>query len=58
VRPRQRFLLVSAASLGLLTVAWRLVPARGPAPMLVPTGAGRLLGSASANTSFVQLAPT
>ena len=55
VRPRQRFLLVSAAVFGLLTVACGLVPGTWPfALMLVPTGAAALLFSV-ANNSFVQL---
>jgi Arabinose efflux permease len=54
-RPRQRFLLVSAAVFGLLTVACGLVPGTWPfALMLVPTGAAALLFSV-ANNSFVQL---
>ena len=54
-RPRQRFLLVSAAVFGLLTVACGLVPGTWPfALLLVPTGAAALLFSV-ANNSFVQL---
>ncbi|MGY1633877.1 MFS transporter [Geodermatophilus sp. SYSU D01186] len=54
-RPRQRFLVVSAAVFGLLTIACGLVPGYWAfAVLLVPTGAAGLVFSV-ANNSFVQL---
>jgi MFS family permease len=55
VRPRQRFLVVSAVVFGLLTVASGLMPGYVSfAVLLVPTGAAALIFSV-ANNSFVQL---
>jgi len=55
VRPRQRFLIISAAAFGLLTVVAGLMPGYVSfAVMLVPTGAAALVFSV-ANNSFVQL---
>jgi len=55
VRPRQRFLVVSAVVFGLLTVVSGLMPGYVSfALMLVPTGAAALIFSV-ANNSFVQL---
>jgi MFS family permease len=55
VRPRQRFLVVSAVVFGLFTVAAGLMPSYASfAAMLVPTGAAALVFSV-ANNSFVQL---
>jgi MFS family permease len=54
-RPRQRFLVLSAAAFGLLTVACGLMPSYLTfALLLVPTGAAGLVFSV-ANNSFVQL---
>ena len=55
VRPRQRFLVVSAVVFGLFTVAAGLMPGYVSfAVLLVPTGAAALVFSV-ANNSFVQL---
>ena len=55
VRPRQRFLVVSAVAFGLLTVVSGLMPGYVSfAVLLVPTGAAALIFSV-ANNSFVQL---
>jgi MFS family permease len=55
VRPRQRFLVISAVVFGLLTVVAGLMPGHVSfALMLVPTGAAALVFSV-ANNSFVQL---
>jgi len=55
VRPRQRFLVISAVVFGLLTVLSGLMPGYlSFALMLVPTGAAALVFSV-ANNSFVQL---
>jgi MFS family permease len=55
VRPRQRFLVISAVVFGLLTVVAGLMPGYVSfAAMLVPTGAAALVFSV-ANNSFVQL---
>jgi MFS family permease len=55
VRPRQRFLVISAVVFGLLTVIAGLMPGYVSfAVMLVPTGAAALVFSV-ANNSFVQL---
>jgi MFS family permease len=55
VRPRQRFLVISAVVFGLLTVVAGLMPSYLTfAAMLVPTGAAALVFSV-ANNSFVQL---
>ena len=55
VRPRQRFLIVSAVIFGLLTVVAGLMPTYASfAVLLVPTGAAALVFSV-ANNSFVQL---
>jgi MFS family permease len=55
VRPRQRFLVVSAVVFGLFTLAAGLMPGYASfAAMLVPTGAAALVFSV-ANNSFVQL---
>src|SRR3954470_16218763 len=55
VRPRQRFLVVSAVIFGLLTVVSGLMPTYASfAVLLVPTGASALIFSVAAN-SFVQL---
>jgi MFS family permease len=55
VRPRQRFLVVSAIAFGLLTVVAGLMPGYVSfAVLLVPTGAAALVFSV-ANNSFVQL---
>lgn len=55
VRPRQRFLVVSAVVFGLLTVVAGLMPGYVSfAVLLVPTGAAALVFSV-ANNSFVQL---
>ncbi|WP_116449713.1 MFS transporter [Blastococcus litoris] len=55
VRPRQRFLVVSAVVFGLLTVVSGLMPGYVSfAVLLVPTGAAALIFSV-ANNSFVQL---
>src|SRR3712207_2463775 len=55
VRPRQRFLVLSAVAFGLLTVVAGLMPGYVSfALMLVPTGAAALVFSV-ANNSFVQL---
>jgi MFS family permease len=55
VRPRQRFLVISAVAFGLLTVVAGLMPGYVSfAAMLVPTGAAALVFSV-ANNSFVQL---
>ncbi|MGY1636746.1 MFS transporter [Geodermatophilus sp. SYSU D00742] len=54
-RPRQRFLVVSAAVFGLLTIVCGLAPGYWSfAVLLVPTGAAGLVFSV-ANNSFVQL---
>src|SRR4051812_21221042 len=55
VRPRQRFLVVSAVIFGLLTVVSGFMPTYASfAVLLVPTGASALIFSVAAN-SFVQL---
>jgi MFS family permease len=55
VRPRQRFLVISAVVFGLLTVVAGLMPSYVSfAVLLVPTGAAALVFSV-ANNSFVQL---
>jgi MFS family permease len=55
VRPRQRFLILSAVVFGLFTVAAGLMPGYASfAVLLVPTGAAALVFSV-ANNSFVQL---
>lgn len=55
VRPRQRFLVVSAVVFGLLTVVSGLMPGYVSfAVLLIPTGAAALVFSV-ANNSFVQL---
>jgi MFS family permease len=55
VRPRQRFLVISAVVFGLLTVVAGLMPSYVSfAVLLVPTGAAALIFSV-ANNSFVQL---
>jgi MFS family permease len=55
VRPRQRFLVISAVVFGLLTVVAGLMPGYVSfAAMLVPTGAAALVFSV-ANNSFVQM---
>ena len=55
VRPRQRFLVISAVVFGLLTVVAGLMPGYVSfAVLLVPTGAAALVFSV-ANNSFVQL---
>ncbi|SNR83965.1 MFS transporter [Blastococcus mobilis] len=55
VRPRQRFLVISAVVFGLLTILAGLMPGYVSfAVMLVPTGAAALVFSV-ANNSFVQL---
>jgi MFS family permease len=55
VRPRQRFLVISAVAFGLLTVVAGLMPTYlSFAVLLVPTGAAALVFSV-ANNSFVQL---
>ena len=55
VRPRQRFLVISAVVFGLFTVVAGLMPGFVSfAVMLVPTGAAALVFSV-ANNSFVQL---
>ncbi len=55
VRPRQRFLVLAAVTLGLLTVVCGLMPSYLTfAILLVPTGAAALV-FAVANNSFVQL---
>ncbi|UOX99843.1 MFS transporter [Blastococcus sp. PRF04-17] len=55
VRPRQRFLVVSAVVFGVLTVISGLMPGYATfAALLVPTGAAALIFSV-ANNSFVQL---
>src|SRR5439155_4963745 len=55
VRPRQRFLVVSAVAFGLLTVVAGLMPSYASfALLLVPTGAAALVFSV-ANNAFVQL---
>jgi MFS family permease len=55
VRPRQRFLVISAVVFGLLTVVAGLMPSYlSFALLLVPTGAAALVFSV-ANNSFVQL---
>jgi MFS family permease len=55
VRPRQRFLVVSAVAFGVLTVVSGLMPGYVSfAVLLVPTGAAALIFSV-ANNSFVQL---
>ena len=55
VRPRQRFLVISAVVFGLLTVVTGLMPGYVSfAVLLVPTGAAALVFSV-ANNSFVQL---
>jgi MFS family permease len=55
VRPRQRFLVISAVVFGLFTVVAGLMPGYVSfAVMLVPTGAAALVFSV-ANNSFVQL---
>src|SRR3954452_22631926 len=55
VRPRQRFLVVSAAIFGLLTVVSGFMPTYASfAVLLVPTGASALIFSVAAN-SFVHL---
>jgi MFS family permease len=55
VRPRQRFLIVSAVIFGVLTVIAGLMPSYASfAVLLVPTGAAALVFSV-ANNSFVQL---
>ena len=55
VRPRQRFLVISAVVFGLLTVIAGLMPSYTSfALLLVPTGAAALVFSV-ANNSFVQL---
>ncbi|SFE14703.1 MFS transporter [Blastococcus tunisiensis] len=55
VRPRQRFLVISAVVFGLLTVVAGLMPGYASfAVLLVPTGAAALVFSV-ANNSFVQL---
>ena len=55
VRPRQRFLVISAVVFGLFTVAAGFMPSYASfAVMLVPTGAAALVFSV-ANNSFVQL---
>jgi MFS family permease len=55
VRPRQRFLVISAVVFGLLTVVAGLMPSYVSfAVLLIPTGAAALIFSV-ANNSFVQL---
>src|SRR5688500_15274556 len=55
LRPRQRFLVISAVVFGLFTVVAGLMPGFVPfALMLVPTGAAALIFSV-ANNSFVQM---
>jgi MFS family permease len=55
VRPRQRFLVISAVVFGLFTIAAGLMPGYASfAVLLVPTGAAALVFSV-ANNSFVQL---
>jgi MFS family permease len=55
VRPRQRFLVISAVIFGLLTVVSGLMPTYASfALLLVPTGASALIFSVATN-SFVQL---
>ncbi|SOE00893.1 Predicted arabinose efflux permease, MFS family [Blastococcus haudaquaticus] len=55
VRPRQRFLVISAVVFGLFTVVAGLMPGYASfALLLVPTGAAALVFSV-ANNSFVQL---
>src|SRR4051795_7812230 len=55
VRPRQRFLVISAVIFGLLTVVSGFMPTYASfALLLVPTGASALIFSVAAN-SFVQL---
>ena len=55
VRPRQRFLVISAVVFGLLTVVAGLMPTYASfAVLLIPTGAAALVFSV-ANNSFVQL---
>jgi MFS family permease len=55
VRPRQRFLVISAVVFGLFTVVAGLMPSYASfALLLVPTGAAALVFSV-ANNSFVQL---
>jgi MFS family permease len=55
VRPRQRFLVISAVVFGLCTVVAGLMPSYASfAVLLVPTGAAALVFSV-ANNSFVQL---
>ena len=55
VRPRQRFLVISAVVFGLFTVVAGLMPGYASfAVLLVPTGAAALVFSV-ANNSFVQL---
>ncbi len=55
VRPRQRFLVISAVVFGLMTMVCGLMPGHlSFAVLLVPTGAAALVFSV-ANNSFVQL---
>jgi MFS family permease len=55
LRPRQRFLVISAVVFGLLTIVAGLMPGYASfAALLVPTGAAALVFSV-ANNSFVQL---